>query len=76
MEKNEKFEVVYMFFDPMDGHMEADYLGEMDAEQVLSSYPEISESQIESVKRNGEATITLNVASGDMVKLSYTGKDW
>lgn len=75
MDKNDKFEVIYMFQDPMDGHMESDYLGDMDVEQILDAYPEISQSKLESAKRNGEETVILNIATGDMVKLTYIGED-
>jgi len=75
MDKNEKFEVVYMFQDPMDGHMDGDYLGDIDVEGLLEDYPEISESQLEEIKKDGEGTIILNYITGDMLKLTYIGEE-
>ena len=73
MNRYDKFEVIYTFFDPMDGHIESDYLGDMSAEQILRSYPAVREEDLESAKINGSVTVTLSIASGDMVKLPYMG---
>ncbi|HNS33372.1 MAG TPA: hypothetical protein PKN36_10450 [bacterium] len=75
MEKDEIFEVMYMFLDPMDGHIEGDYLGDMNVEELLRAYPELSMRHLEEAKRKGDDTVILNYATGDMVKLTYMGRD-
>ncbi len=71
MVNDEIFEVIYYKSDDAEG----DYLGKMTGEEILESFPEVTEEDLERIIEDGEGSIILNIIAGDLLYLYYVGKD-